>query len=219
MKKLVFSCIAIFIIDMANAQTKPKEEQPIVAKTKIAIKAGANMSTAKVSQNDQKLDNKFVNGYGIGLLFKIPFEGHLFFSPNVGYNRRGYIYTPKTGSITEYQNTIHYIDLVPNLSLNLPVGKSAFVLSAGPHLSVALAGTEKQTVANNTTSSKMKFALSGNYGFIDMGVGGSLGFHTNKLLIEAGYQMGLANINNNVENDFRNIQNRMFSVQIGYFLK
>ena len=65
----------------------------------------------------------------------------------------------------------------------------------------------------------MKFALSGNYGFIDMGVGGSLGFHTNKLLIEAGYQMGLANINNNVENDFRNIQNRMFSLQIGYFLK
>ncbi len=219
MKKLVVACLAIFVIDIANAQTKSKEEQVVVAKTKVAIKGGANMSTAKVSQNDEKLESKFVQGYGIGLLFKIPFEGHLYFSPNLAYNRRGYTYTPKAGSITEYQNTIHYLDIVPNLSLNLPVGKNAFVISAGPHLSVAIAGTEKQTTANNTSSAKMEFALSGNYGFIDMGVGGSLGFHTNRFLLEAGYQMGLANINNNVENDFRNIQNRMFSLQIGYFLK
>jgi len=219
MMKLVFACLAVLGINIATAQTKPKEEQPVVAKTKLAIKGGANMSTARVYQNDQKLDSKFVTGYGIGLLFKIPFEGKLYFSPNLAYNRRGYTYTPNAGTINEYQNTIHYFDIVPNLSLNLPAGKNAFVLSAGPHLSVAIAGTEKQTTANNTSSSKMKFSLSGNYGFLDLGVGGSLGFHTNKFLIEAGYQMGLANINNNVENDFRNIQNRMFSLQIGYFLK
>jgi len=170
-------------------------------------------------QNDQKLESKFVQGYSIGLLFKIPFEGKLYFSPNLAYNRRGYTYTPKSGSITEYQNTIHYFDIVPNLSLNIPAGKNAFVVSGGPHLSVAITGTEKQTTASNTSSSKMKFSLSGNYGFLDLGVGGSLGYHMNKFLIEAGFQMGLANINNNVENDFRNIQNRMFSLQIGYFLK
>lgn len=219
MMKLVFACLAVLVINITTGQTKPKEEPPVVAKTKLAIKGGANMSTARVYQNDQKLDNKFVQGYGIGLLFKIPFEGKLYFSPNLAYNRRGYTYTPNAGTINEYQNTIHYFDIVPNLSLNLPAGKNAFVLSAGPHLSVAIAGTEKQTTANNTTSSKMKFSLSGNYGFLDLGVGGSLGFHTNKFLIEAGYQMGLANINNNVENDFRNIRNRMFSLQIGYFLK
>jgi hypothetical protein len=220
MKKLVVACLAFLVIDIANAQTKPKEEEVVVvAKTKVAIKGGANMSTARVYQNDQKLENQFVQGYGIGLLFKIPFEGHLYFSPNLAYNKRGYKYTPKSGTITEYQNTIHYFDIVPNLSLNLPVGKNAFVISGGPHLSVALAGSEKQTEGNTTNSSKMKFSLSGNYGFIDLGVGGSLGFHTNQFLIEAGFQMGLANINNNVENDFRNIQNRMFSLQIGYFLK
>jgi Outer membrane protein beta-barrel domain len=219
MKKLVVACLAILVIDVANAQTKPKEEEIVVAKTKLAIKGGANMSTARVYQNDQKLDSKFVPGYGIGLLFKIPFEGHLYFSPNLAYNRRGYTYTPKAGSITEYQNTIHYFDIVPNLSVILPAGKNSFVVSGGPHLSVAIAGTEKQTIAGNTSSSNMKFSLSGNYGFIDLGVGGSLGFHMDKFLIEAGFQMGLANINNNVENDFRNIQNRMFSLQVGYFLK
>ncbi len=217
--KLISACVAILIINIATAQTKPKEEQRVAAKTKLAIKGGVNMSTARVFQNGQKLDSKFVPGYGMGLLFKIPFEGKLYFSPNVAYNRRGYTYTPKAGSITEYQNTIHYFDIIPNLSVNLPAGKNAFVISGGPHLSVAIAGTEKQTVANNTTSSKMKFSLSGNYGFIDLGVGGSLGYHMDKFLIEAGFQMGLANINNNVENDFRNIQNRMFSLQVGYFLK
>lgn len=217
--KLVFPCLAVLAINIATAQTKPKEEQPIVAKTKLAIKGGANMSTARVYQNDQKLDNKFVPGYGIGLLFKIPFDGKLYFSPNLAYNRRGYTYTPKSGTITEYQNTIHYFDIVPNLSVILPAGKNAFVVSGGPHLSLAITGTEKQTTANNISSSKMKFSLSGNYGFIDLGVGGSLGYHMEKFLIEAGFQIGLANINNNVENDFRNIQNRMFSLQVGYFLK
>jgi hypothetical protein len=65
----------------------------------------------------------------------------------------------------------------------------------------------------------MKFSLSGNYGFVDLGFGSAIGFHTNKFLVQASVQLGLANINNNVENDFRNIRNRMFSLQLGYYLK
>ena len=222
MKHLILACLACSIFTTVSAQIRPKEkdeEEVVVAKTKLAIIGGANMSTARVYQNDIKLDSKFIPGYGIGFLFEIPFEGKLYFSPGFAYNRRGYEYTPTSGSITKYRNTIHYIDITPELSLFIPSGQSAFSISAGPYLGVAIAGTEKTTTATATNSSKMKFSLSGNYGFMDLGLGGGVGFHTKKILVAANVQFGLANINNNVENDFRNIRNRMFSLQLGYYLK
>ena len=219
MKKLIIACLALSIYSTAFAQSRAESKEVVITKTKIAIKGGVNMSTARVYQNEVKLNTKSITGYGIGLLFNIPFEGKLHFSPNFAYNKRGYIYTPKSGAITEYQNTIHYFDIIPNLSLYLPVGKNFIALSAGPHLSVALAGREKTTTATGSNSSKMIFSLSDHYGFIDLGTGAALGFHTKKILVEAAFQLGLANINNSVESDFRNIRNRMFSLQVGYYLK
>jgi Outer membrane protein beta-barrel domain len=219
MKQLIFFLCTAALVNTAISQTKTETNPTTASHTKIAIKGGANMSTARVYQNDQKLDSKFISGYGIGILFKVPFEGLLHFSPSVVYNKRGYTYRPKSGNITEYQNTIHYIDIFTALSIDLPAGKNTFVLSAGPHFSAAIAGTEKTSTGTTSSSSKMKFSISNNYGVVDMGVGGSLGFHMKKFLVEASYQLGLANINNNIETDFRNIRNRMVSLQVGYFLK
>jgi hypothetical protein len=222
MKYLIFACLSLSVSATAIAQIRPKEKEDkevVVAKTKLAIIGGANMSTARVYQNDIKLDSKFTPGYGIGILFEIPFEGKLYFSPGFAYNRRGYEYTPKSGTITKYQNTIHYLDVTPELSIFLPAGKSAFSISAGPYLGVAITGTEKTTTETATNSAKMKFSLSNNYGFMDLGVGGGLGFHTRKVVVAAALQFGLTNINNNAETDFRNIRNRMFSLQVGYYLK
>lgn len=219
MKKLNIACLVLSIYSTAVAQSRAESKEVVTTKTKIAIKGGVNMSTARVYQNDVKLDTKSITGYGIGFLFNIPFEGKLHFSPSLAYNKRGYIYTPKSGTITEYQNSIHYFDIVPNLSLYIPVGKNFIAISAGPHLSVALAGNEKTSTSTGSSSSKMIFSLSGNYGFIDLGTGAALGFHTKKIVVEAAFQLGLANINNNVEADFRNIRNRMLSLQVGYYLK
>lgn len=207
MRLLICTCFSLIIYKASPAQTKT------------AIKAGANISTARVYQEDQKLDTKFNPGYGIGILFKVPFEGVLHFSPWLAYNRRGYTYAPKTGNITQYKNTIHYIDIMPALSVDFPSGKNSLVLSAGPHVSVAIAGTEKVSAGNTSSSSKMKFSTSANYGLIDLGMGGSIGYHLKKFFVETSFQLGLANINNNVEADKRNIRNRMISLHAGYFLK
>lgn len=205
--KVVFAFFPVLFFGLASAQTK------------IAIKAGANISTARVYQNDVKLDTKYNTGYGVAVLFKVPFDGPLHFSPSVGYNRRGYTYMPASGTITQYQNTIHYIDILPALSLDFPVGGNSFVLSAGPHFSAALAGTEKTTSANVVSSSKMTFSTANHYGPVDVGLAGSIGYHLKKILVEAGFQLGLSNINNDVETDKRNIQNRMISLQVGYYFK
>ena len=219
MKKLLFASLSMALLLNATAQKKTETKPAHDLKTKIAIKVGPNMSTARVYQNDVKQESDFVPGYGIAALFKVPFEGALYFNPSLAYNRRGYKYIPTTGAITEYQNIIHYFDIAPNLGVFLPAGKNSFSISGGPHLSIALAGTEKTSTRNSSSSSKMKLSLDSDYGYVDMGLGGSIGFHTKNFLLETAFQYGLTNINNNYETDHRNIRNRMISFNIGYYLK
>ncbi len=217
MKTLLFACLILIFSTSINAQNKNEKKPEPISHTRIAIKAGVNKSTARVYQNDEALESSFIPGYGIAILIKAPFEGLLHFSPTLGYNRRGYTYTPKSGTITKYTNTIHYFDMVPALSIDLPMGKSSFVIAAGPHISFAMAGTEETTSGTTSSTSKMNFDMTKDYGFIDLGLNGSVGYHLKKFLLEAGVQFGLTNINNNAETDFRNIQNRMFSLQLGYY--
>lgn len=199
----------------------------VSAQTKIAVKAGWNVSTARVhyindlNGVDIKQPTNYKNGFGIAVLFKTHFDDVLHFSPSIGYNMRGYIYRPTYGDTTKYDNTIHYIDIIPALSADFPVGerKNTLVLSAGPQLGIAISGTEKITTASGTTSKKMKISTDGEYGLFDLGFSYGLGFHTPKLFVEAAYLMGFANINNDVELDKRNIRNRMLSLSLGYYLR
>ena len=193
--------------------------QSLSAQTKIAVKGGFNYSSARVYINDIKQSATFKAGFGAGLLFKMPFDGLLHFSPYIAYNLRGYKYTTKGAIDTTYDNSIHYIDLVPALSIDIPSGANSFVISAGPELGIAFSGKEKRTINGVTASSKMKFSTDGEYGYFDLGLSTSLGYHTKHFLVEAGFQFGLANINNDVDLDHRNIQNRMLSLNLGYYIK
>lgn len=211
MKKSILTLFTAIIVFCAGAQTK------------IAIKGGFNYNTARVYQYGVKQPNKFNPGFGIGILIKTQFDGLLRFSPYAGYNMRGYKYDRIVGANdTTFSNTIHYLDLVPALSLDFPAGGSddnLFVVSGGPQLGIALAGTEKRTVKGVTTSSRMKINTDGDYGFFDLGLGMSIGYHTRKFLVEVGYQLGFANINNDGDLDGRNIRNRMISFNLGYYIR
>ncbi len=196
--------------------------------TKIAVKAGWNVSTARVhyvneaKSQDIKQPSSFKNGFGIAVLFKTHFDDVLHFSPTIGYNLRGYTYKPTYGDTSKYDNSIHYIDIIPALSADFPVGerKNTLVISAGPQLGFAISGTEKITSNGVITSKKMELDPGGSaYGLFDLGVSTGIAFHTPKIFVEAGYQVGLANINNNYQSDYRNIRNRMLTLSFGYYLK
>lgn len=215
MKKIYLFIIFALSIVFVNAQTK------------IAVKAAWNVSNARIHyvndlfNQDIKQPTSYKNGFGIAVMFKTHFDDVLHFSPSIGYNMRGYIYHPTYGDTTKYDNTIHYIDIIPALSADFPVGerKNTFVLSGGPQLGIAIAGTEKLTVGGVTTSKKMRINTDGEYGFFDLGFSFGLGFHTPKIFVETSYLLGLANINNDAELDHRNIRNRMLSLSIGYYLR
>ncbi|MES2429324.1 MAG: outer membrane beta-barrel protein [Bacteroidota bacterium] len=216
MKKIFLLLISYFIIFSSHAQF-----------SKIAVKGSWNVSTARVYYvNDRTRSNikqpvEFKNGYGFALLFKAQFDDVLHFSPTIGYNRRGYIYKPTYGDTLKYDNTIHYIDIIPALSADFPVGerKNTLVISGGPQLGFAISGTEKLTTISGTTTHKMKISSDGYYGLFDLGVSTGIGFHSPRMFVEAGYLIGLANINNRFQSDHRNIRNRMLSLSFGYYLK
>jgi hypothetical protein len=207
MKRTTSLLIAFFIVYSTAAQVK------------MAVKGGWNYATASAVYADVKQPSGYVSGYGIGMLLKVPFEGVLNFSPSVMINKRGFIIEPLTGANKKEQYSITYLDLVPSLSLDFPVKSNSFVISVGPDFGFTNFGKIKTTdTASITSSQKFKFGFAA-YGWFDIGLNASIAYHTKKVFVEAGYLYGLASINNNEETDLRNIRNRMFSINLGYYFK
>ena len=190
------------------------------AQTRLAIKAGVNYSTARAYLNDVKQSRGFVPGGNLAIQMKTAFDGLLHFSPYVAYTTRGFIIKSGNSTGDKTRNFIHYIDIAPVLSVDFVTGKdNSLVIAVGPIASLAIGGTEKTTVSGVDSSAKMNFSTSKDYGLFDLGLHTSIGWHLKKYFIEAVYQYGFVNINNNIERDKRNIQNRTFSLNVGYYFR
>lgn len=190
------------------------------AQTKLALKGGFNYSTARAYFNQVKQSTGYVPGGNFTIQLKTVFEGSLHFSPYISYTTRGYIINAANNPNDKTQNFIHYIDMSPVLSIDFVNSmNNRLVIGVGPVASLALAGREKTTISGVTSSNKMRFSTSSDYGLFDMGIHTSIGCHFKKFLIEAAYQYGFASINNNEERDKKNIRNRTFSLNLGYYIK
>lgn len=189
------------------------------AQVKIAVKGGWNYSTAKAVYTGVNQSTGYTNGFGLGVLAKVPFDGILHFSPSVMINNRGFIINPSTGTNKKEQYSITYLDLIPALSVDFEDGNNTVSIALGPDFGFTNFGKLKATDMNNvTTSQKMKFGYGG-YGWFDLGLNTSVAYRMKKVFVELSYFNGLANINNNEETDGRNIRNRMLSLNVGYYFK
>lgn len=191
------------------------------AQSKLAARAGINISTARARYNGVTKDNNFVAGPHIGLQFDTEFEGRLHFSPFIAYNHRGYVINKVNDSISEIRNSIHYIDLAPLISYHFSKTNldKSFYLTAGPVMGIAIGGKEKTTTYGQTVSKNMQFSLTGKYGYFDLSMLGGIGWRSPKWYLEANYLFGLGNINNEVRKDKRNIQNRSIGIHAGFYFK
>jgi hypothetical protein len=212
MKYIFFTIVSCFILNISFAQYDE-------FKTKYAIKGGYNYTTGKAIYSDIKQKVTGKHGFNIGAMAKIPFEGVLHFSPYIGYSLKGFSVTPFTGNIKKEDFTLHYFEIAPVLSVDVPMVENKFVLSAGPILGITSMGRAKTTDnSNTTTSKKMEFGY-GNYGWFDLGVSTGVGLHNSRFYFEGVYTLGLTSFNNNEELDFRNLRNRTLSVNFGYYLR
>jgi len=190
------------------------------AQTSISVKGGFNYSTAKASFGGAKQSTGYVPGANLAIQLKTAFDGPLHFSPYIAYTTRGYIIKSGNSAGDKTRTFINYIDLAPVLSLDFSTGhNNSFVIGVGPIAGLALSGKEKTTVSGISNTAKMHFSTSADYGLFDLGLHTSLGYHFNKLFVEIAYQYGFASINNNEENDKKNIQNRTLSLNLGYCIR
>ena len=191
-----------------------------IAQSKIAIHAGYNHNTAKVFKGDTKQPTGYVPGFNIGARIKTAFEPPLHFVGMLSYNLRGFTIEPLTGDTGKIETHIHYIDIAPLLSLDFKTGGTSYIsLTAGPVVGIALAGRQKLTENGITTSAPMKFDISKDYGYANFALHTGIGYHFNKMFIEAVYHLGFNSINNYEEVDNINIKNRGFAVSLGYWLR
>lgn len=208
MKQIITALICITLANHTIAQDH-----------KWAIKAGYNYTSGRVVYGGIKQPVNGKSGFGVAGMVKIPFDGVLHFSPYVGYNMAGFVVTPNSGSNKKEDFTIHYFTITPALSADIPIGENTFVISGGPYLGLTKFGRIKTTDAsNNTTNEKITFGYGG-YGMFDLGLTAGIGYHFNKMFVEANYTPGLTSINNNEELDGKNLRNRTFSLNIGYYFR
>lgn len=208
MKKTISAVLLLVLFNQLNAQVK------------IGVKGSWNYAGAAAKYSDAKQPVQYTHGFGIGAMAKIPFDGVLHFSPSVMINKRGFIINnPTVGSNKKEQYGITYLDLIPALSAEFEKGDNAFSITAGPVLGFTNFGKLTITDSAGTKGTQnMKFGY-GAYGWFDLGFNGSIGYRFNKVSLELGYYLGLANINNNAETDGRNLQHRMCSLTLGYYFK
>lgn len=192
----------------------------INAQVRIGAKAGWNYSTARAMYTNVKQSTSYTNGFGAGIIAKVPFDGALHFSPSVMVNSRGFIINnPAGGTNKKEQYSLTYVDIIPSISFDYEDGNNTVSLSFGPDFGFTKFGKIKTTDANNiTTSQKLLFGFGG-YGWFDLGLNTAISYRMKKVFVELSYLDGLASINNNEETDGRNIRNRMLSLNIGYFFK
>jgi Outer membrane protein beta-barrel domain len=192
----------------------------VTAQVKIGVKGAWNYAGTKAVYTDVSQSSGRISGFGVGAMAKVPFDGVLHFSPSVMINNRGFIVNnPSSGTNKKEQYSFTYLDLIPALSAEFENGDNAFSITAGPVIGFTNFGKLKATdSAGKTGTQNLKFGY-GAYGWFDLGFTGSLGYRFNKVQIDAGYYLGLANINNNKETDGRNLQHRVITVSIGYYFK
>ncbi len=208
MKHLVLSAVLMITLSAATAQTR------------LAIKAGYNHNTARIHIRDVKQPTGNQPGINLGLQLKADFEPPLHFTGLVSYNMRGFTLTPLASDTDKLETKMHYLNLAPMLSYDIATGKTEHItFTAGPMAGLGISGTQKITTAGVVNSSKMNFSTAVNYGLFDLAIYSSVGYHFNKVFLEASYYLGFVSINNNEEGDRTNIKNRGLGVSLGYYLR
>ncbi len=210
MKHFILSVTAIFIgISFLQAQD--------FTKIRLGAKAGYNYSLSKFVTN-KELPTKAISGGYAGAMLKIPFDGRLFFVPQIDVNYRGMLtdslQSNQFSEIKEWQ-----VRVMPLLQIdfNHPDQKvNTLFVHFGPSIGFGINGKQtKQNLANVAAKADLKYGYQA-YGRYDANWHIGFGYETTKafrVLVE--YAHGLGNMIN-TENG-PTLKYRLISAGIGYW--
>src|SRR5215510_4493336 len=179
------------------------------------VKAGVNLANVSTTNDGNIDDANMLTSFQVGIVGNIHVTSLLYFQPGLVFTGKGSkieIGRPNENLYIKQTSNPFYIEVPANLVVKLPFNsESHFFIGAGPYGAIGVAGKAK-TDANvlgfsSSTENSIKFSNDDPSTFgqeegtglgvlkrFDYGVNGIIGIEGKKLLLSAGYGLGLAKL-------------------------
>ncbi len=188
-----FAAFSGFISSQVKAQEKP---------VAFGIKGGLNLSTFGRGLKD----TKSVLRYQFGITADIALTDNLYILSGLDIQTKGAKYNPKSSPDVKYNPM--FLQIPVNIGYKFDLGSNTrLVVHAGPYAAYGIGGKAKSGGSKESVFGKNKFKR------FDYGLTGGAGVEFGKIAIDAGYEYGLANIN---DGNGTKIMNRNPYLTVGY---
>lgn len=186
----------------------------ISAQMNLGIKGGVNMSNF---YGDELNDNNVKIGFHIGLAADYDFAYNSAIQTGLFFTTKGAKYSDSFGEDISGDITANpmYLQLPIHYAYKIDVSPGTrVVLHAGPYAAYGVGGKTKASGSVGDINAEVDGDVFGDDGFLkrfDAGLGLGVGLELGALLFDLGWDMGLINIADSDNNDFKN-QNAYLSV-------
>lgn len=201
--KFALVAVALMVASMASAQVS------------LGIKGGLNMSN--FGGGDTKDGYKMKLGYNVGVAADFEFANGFAVQSGLFFTTKGSKITAiEVGENNKIVSNVNlqYLQVPVYLAYKVPVTfDTRVVFHAGPYVAYGIGGETKTTVTllgNSVTKTSNSFDEEGINEF-DAGLGLGVGAEFGKFLVDLGWDIGLVNLYNNV-----NQKNQNAYLTIGY---
>jgi hypothetical protein len=230
--------ILLMLICGSAALIATAQEQENNPKSSVIIKAGLNSANISITDDGNVEDAKSLKSFHVGIVGDLYLANVLSFQPGLLLSGKGS--KTEAGQPSDpnyYKATTNplYLEIPANLVLKFPLAANAKIYAGGgPYLAIGIAGKNKVEgkVAGVAFESKENIEWSNDdpttlnneegagFGIMrrfDYGLNALAGVGFDKLVIGAGYGLGLANLQSGTDNSSNdNNKHRVWSFSLGF---
>ena len=201
------------------------------------LKAGVNLANVSVTDNGNIDDANMLTSFQVGLLGDIHVTSLLYFQPGLVFTGKGSkieIGRPDENLYIKQTSNPFYIEVPANFVIKLPFNsESHFFIGAGPYGAIGIAGKAKTDATvlgfNSHSENNIEFSNDDPSTFgqeegtglgvlkrFDYGLNGTIGIEGKRLVLSAGYGLGLAKLQSGSNNgEDNNNKHRVLSFTVG----
>ena len=204
----------------------------------LIIKAGLNSANVTVTDDGHVEDAKSLKSFHVGIVGDLHIASILSFQPGLLFTGKGSKTEAGQSSDANYYKATtnpFYLEIPANLVLKFPLAANAKIFAgAGPYLAIGIAGNNKvegkvggvdfeskdRIDWSNDNPTTFNYEEGAGFGIMrrfDYGLNGVAGVEFDKLLVSAGYGLGLAKLQSGSDNGSNdNNKHRVWSFSLGY---
>ena len=187
-----------------------------MAQTGFGLKAGVNMAKMNIEVEKGVKTPSHVS-YFVTAFADLPLADQFSIQPGLSLQGKGAKASIKEGeNEASVRTNLMAIEIPVNAVYYIPAGTGEVFIGAGPYIGYNISGKYKETVNSKSAEEKIKFSgKDKDMKPLDFGINAMIGYKLfSGLLINAGYGLGLADLN--VDKEEKALSNRVFSIGVGF---